>query len=146
MIALIDSGFLYAVLDENDNNHQRVKGVLPELLEENETIVLPTVVIVEVAYLLRRGSKRSKKLGHKNMRQFISTLEESPLQLEPITKSDTRRIYELLEKYSDVNLDFVDASITALAERLDIRRILTVDQRDFRIIRPRHCRYFDIIP
>jgi hypothetical protein len=40
----------------------------------------------------------------------------------------------------------VDASITAVAERLDITRILTLDQRDFRIIRPRHCDYFELLP
>jgi len=35
-------------------------------------------------------------------------------------------------------LIFVDATIAAVAERLQIARILSLDQRDFRIIRPRH--------
>ena len=43
-------------------------------------------------------------------------------------------------------LDFVDATIVTLAERLDIQKILTVDVRDFRTIRPKHCAYFDIVP
>jgi predicted nucleic acid-binding protein len=43
-------------------------------------------------------------------------------------------------------LDFVDATIVTLAERLDIQKILTVDVRDFRTIRPKHCVYFDIVP
>lgn len=43
-------------------------------------------------------------------------------------------------------LDFVDATIVTLAERLDIQKILTVDVRDFRTICPKHCAYFDIIP
>jgi len=80
------------------------------------------------------------------MRQFVATVQDSPFQLETITKADIRRIYELLEQYSDINLDFVDASITALAERLKVRQILTVDHRDFRIIRPSHCDYFEILP
>lgn len=138
MTSLIDSGFLYATLDKSDQNHQRVIEVLPNLT--HEMIILPIVVLVEVAYLLQ------SKLGHKAMRQFILTLEKSPFEFEPITKADTNRIYEILKKYGDNELDFVDASITAIAERLNIQRILTVDQRDFRTIRPKHCNYFEIIP
>jgi hypothetical protein len=44
-----------------------------------------------------------------------------------------------------MRLDFVDASIVALAERLSIQRILTIDKKDFRIIRPKHCAYFEIL-
>jgi hypothetical protein len=138
MTLLIDTGFLYATLDKSDTNHKRVVNLLPTL--PNEKLVLPTPVLVEVSYLLK------KRLGHWEMRQFISTLEGSSFQFEAITKADTRRVYDLLDQYSNLELDFVDASITALAERLNIRRILTVDKRDFRIIRPSHCDYFEILP
>lgn len=138
MALLIDSGFLFATLDRSDSNHKRVAELLSNLPEED--LILPTPVLVEVTYLL------SAKLGHKQMCQFIATLEGSPIQFEAIAKSDIRRIYELLNQYSDLKLDFVDASITALAERLNIRQILTVDQRDFRVIRPMHCDYFEILP
>ncbi|MFN4862237.1 MAG: VapC toxin family PIN domain ribonuclease, partial [Pseudanabaena sp.] len=43
-------------------------------------------------------------------------------------------------------LDFVDAVIVAIAERLRITRVLTLDRRDFSIMRPRHCDYFEILP
>ncbi|MDJ1182374.1 hypothetical protein PMH09_04135 [Roseofilum sp. BLCC_M143] len=43
-------------------------------------------------------------------------------------------------------LDFVDASIAAVAERINVTRILTLDRRDFTILRPRHCDYFEILP
>ena len=79
------------------------------------------------------------------MRLFIQRLEHNPLQFEVITKADAPRIYELLDQYADIRLDFVDAAIVTLAERLSIRRILTVDE-DFRIVRPKHCEYFEILP
>ena len=44
-----------------------------------------------------------------------------------------------------VHLDFADAGLVALAERLNIRQILSIDKH-FRIYRPRHCDYFDVIP
>jgi hypothetical protein len=97
-------------------------------------------VLVEVAYLLQA------RLGHPAMHQFIQQLETGPLQFEPVSKTDLKRIYALLEQYADAKLDFVDASVVAIAERLNIRRILTVDRRDFALIRPAHCDYFEILP
>lgn len=43
-------------------------------------------------------------------------------------------------------VDFVDITLAAVAERLGIRQILTLDQRDFRILRPRHCEHFELAP
>lgn len=134
---LMDSGFLYATIDKRDANHQRVMTVLPTLSGE---LVLPTVALVETAYLLY------SRLGHATMRHMISQLEQSPIRFEPTYKSDLPRIYQLLEQYADLKLDLVDASLVVIAERLDVRQILTVDRRDFRIIRPVHCDYFELLP
>ena len=136
MRALVDTGFLYATLDKNDKHHQGVTNILSTLSDE---LFLPTSVLVELVYLLEA------RLGHSSMRLFLHQLEHSPFQFESITKADLSRIHELLEKYADMRLDFVDAVIVTIAERLDIRRILTVDG-DFRIIRPKHCDYFEVLP
>jgi len=55
-------------------------------------------------------------------------------------------VNQVLEKYADSQLDFVDAVIFAIAERLNITRVLPLDRRDFSIIRPKHCDYFEILP
>lgn len=70
-----------------------------------------------------------------------------PLQMKenPLAQ-DYQRAAELIRQYADAQLDFVDAIIVAIAERLDITRILTLDQRDFRLVRPRHCATFEILP
>lgn len=34
----------------------------------------------------------------------------------------------------------------AIAERLNITRILTLDRRDFQMIRPKHCVSFELFP
>jgi predicted nucleic acid-binding protein len=44
-----------------------------------------------------------------------------------------------------VDTGFVDATIGATAERLKISRILTTDRRDFPVIRPRHCKAFELL-
>lgn len=135
--AIPDTGFFYATIDKKHRNHLRVIQALPTVSEQ---ILLPVPVLVEVSYLL------ASRLGHSLMRRCIRQLAESPLELLSIMPSDMLRIHELLEQYADLKLDFVDATIVTLAERLDIQKILTVDVRDFRTIRPKHCTYFDIVP
>jgi predicted nucleic acid-binding protein len=36
--------------------------------------------------------------------------------------------------------------LVAIAERLNITQVLTLDQRHFRLFRPQHCDAFDILP
>ena len=142
MAMLIDTGFLYATLDPSDKHHARVVGFLRTLTDEEE-LILPTPTLVEITYFI------ATRLGHPEMRGFVRSLfrHQTPqLQLEPIQQSDIPRIHEILEQYADAEVDFVDAFLVTLAERLNISTILTVDQRDFRMIRPRHCDYFDIRP
>jgi predicted nucleic acid-binding protein len=40
----------------------------------------------------------------------------------------------------------VDASIIAVAERLNVTTIATLDRRDFTVVRPVHCQAFELIP
>jgi hypothetical protein len=45
-----------------------------------------------------------------------------------------------------LKIDFVDALIVAMAERLNITRLLTFDRRDFQLLRPKHCVSFELLP
>jgi hypothetical protein len=45
---------------------------------------------------------------------------------------------ELLATYSSARLQAVDACVIALAERLDLREVATLDHRDFLLVAPRH--------
>lgn len=137
MKTLIDSGFLYATIDRGDKNHLQVVGLLANLSDD---LFLPTTVLEEVTYLLQA------RLGHVQVRYFVHQLHSSPIELEVIRKVDLIRIYELMDQYSDLKLDFVDASLVAVAERLQIQRILTLDRRDFHFIQPNHCDCFELLP
>ena len=66
--------------------------------------------------------------------------------MEPFTEADAARCKELLLKYEDLDLGLVDAAVVATAERLNIRRILTVDERDFRAVRPARGEPFVLMP
>ena len=45
---------------------------------------------------------------------------------------------ELVQRYADLPLGAVGASLITLAERLNVREIATLDHRDFTVVRPRH--------
>lgn len=136
MTALLDTSFLFALTDRNDRNHIRVLNIAQTI---NETLVLPSVVLPEICYLI------ASRLGHGTMRRFLVELAASNIQLEPFTSTDLQRVNEILNQYRDSQLDFVDATIIAIAERENITRILTLDRRDFTLIHPRHCDYFELL-
>jgi predicted nucleic acid-binding protein len=80
------------------------------------------------------------------MRRFLTGLAQSDIQLIPVETADLPRITELLTTYADAELDFTDAAVIALAERLDIKHVATFDRRDFALVRPRHCDAFELFP
>jgi len=137
MTALLDTSFLFAITNTKDRNHARVLNIAQSI---SDALILPISVLPEVCYLI------ASRLGHTAMRKFLTSLVASNTILEPITSADLQRVIEILNQYADSRLDFVDATIIAIAERRNITRILTLDRRDFTIIRPRHCSHFEILP
>ncbi len=136
MTALLDTGVLLAALADNDALHQ----VCAAALEQEPAVLLPDVVLPELAYLLIRDA------GYPPMIQFLNALVAGELPLVRFTPADLTRAAALMEQYADSHIDFVDCVIAALAERLNISRILTIDRRHFSIIRPRHIPAFEIAP
>lgn len=63
-----------------------------------------------------------------------------------LTSADYARMAELVEKYHDLPLGTSDASVIALAERLDVEEIATLDLRHFTVVRPRHVKAFTLLP
>ena len=136
MPILVDTGPIFALADRSDQDHDRVT----RFFENNsELLVVPVTVLPEVAHLL------NARLGSEAVRIFAHSLAMGELRVEGITPTDLRRIDELLTQYADSRLDMVDSSVIALAERLDIVQVLTLDWRDFSIVRPRHCPALDIL-
>jgi predicted nucleic acid-binding protein len=64
----------------------------------------------------------------------------------PLTAADLERMAELVETYSDFPLGLVDASVIAVAERLNADAIATLDHRHFSVVRPRHLPAFKLLP
>ena len=68
------------------------------------------------------------------------------LRVEEAPKSELARMRVLMDQYADLPMDFADASLVALAERLRVFRVFTLDRRGFAVFRPRHAEFFEIFP
>lgn len=137
MTAIVDTNFLVSLTNPKDRHHETCATLARSL---QERLVVPYVVLPEATYLI------DKYQGHRIMRQFVRRMMQPSWNFEPLQGNDLARVSALLEKYHDLNLDFVDAAIVAVAERLNICRVLTLDRQDFRVIRPSHCPSFELLP
>ncbi len=73
-------------------------------------------------------------------------LQSSAFHIEHLTSEDMVRMAEIMRQYASAAFDYTDAAIMALSERLSITQVYTFDQRDFRIFRPNHCPYLELLP
>jgi predicted nucleic acid-binding protein len=137
MAALVDTGILLALANRRDTNHQPAVALLSSL---REALLVPTPVLTEAAYLTNRV------LGVEAEAALVASLGRGEMQLVEMTCEDCLRAAEILRIYAEARIGFVNAALVAVAERLKIRRVLTVDRRHFDMIRPRHCDGFEILP
>jgi predicted nucleic acid-binding protein len=63
-----------------------------------------------------------------------------------ITPADLARMAELVRTYADLPLGAVDASVLAVAERLKLTDVATLDRRHFTILRPSHTHALNLLP
>ena len=137
MTAILDISFLVATVDIKDENYGRILDVI---VDSKEVLVLPTTVLPEVCHLL------ASRLGYPITRQVLTELANSNVIIEGIDKTDLKRVTEILDQYTDSKLNFVDATIVAIAERMNITKIFTLNKPIFSIISPQHCAGFEIFP
>jgi predicted nucleic acid-binding protein len=107
---------------------------------EGDAIVVPSPILGEVDYLLR------VRLGQAAGIRFLEGVEKGVFTVEPFTVADASSCRNLLERYSELDLGLADASVIVIAERLGLRRILTVDQCDFRAVRDSRGAPFVLLP
>ena len=77
---------------------------------------------------------------------FLRPVAVGSFELVTLTADDLLRSASLVEQYGDLPLGAADASIVAVAERLGIRRVMTLDRKHFSIVRPRHVDAFELLP
>jgi len=133
---LIDAGPLVAVLNRNDDYYGECVRLFRSLGKPFYT-TLP--VLGEAMYLL------GKRMGWSSQEGLWKLILHGDLILEYPSPAELVRMSELMSKYSDRPMDFADASLVALAERLSVDRVFTVDRRDFSTYRLHGKKPFTVI-
>jgi uncharacterized protein len=137
-VALIcDTGPLYASMDRSDADHQACADLLVGF---GEPLLVPAPVVVELDWLV------SSRLGPEPFLALLDDLVDGALAVVDLVRADYVRVRELLARYADLRLGFVDAAIVAIVERLGERKLATLDSRHFRAIQPRHVDALDLLP
>jgi uncharacterized protein len=135
MALILDSGPLIAALDATDPEHGRCAEMIQGSVERR---VVPVCVLVEVEYMLRGWPHAFPAL--------LADLAGGALELLDLPKRWLLRAGELLERYRDLPLGLVDATVLAATEMLDEPKLATLDHRHFATVRPCHCDTLRLLP
>jgi uncharacterized protein len=134
-MVIIDTGPLVALFDDSEPAHKQCHAVLKKQVNAPVTT---WPVLTEAFHFLGGWDRGQSKLWDFVLSGGIR-VGDIPEELHP-------RMRELMKKYSDNPMDLADASLVAVAEHQRIKRIFTLDRRDFSCYRPQHCARFEIIP
>lgn len=137
---VVDSGPLIAAAIEDDRDHRRCVDMFAALHLNSEKLLVPQTVLAESAYTIQKQGGTAQEL------LFLQSIADGDLALVELVPEDMTRVLELVDTYSDFPLGTTDASVIAIAERLSITEIATLDHRHFPNVRPRHAEYLTLLP
>lgn len=131
---LVDTGFLVALFDRTDRQHESAKQMLATLVRDRHLALVsvwPTVV--ETCFFLDPPGKRA----------LLQWIERGALRLRPIEVSDLTAISDVIARFAEHNIDLADATLVWLAEAEGTRQVLTTDRRDFDMLRTARGQSFE---
>lgn len=133
--ALIDTGAILALLDQDDRWHRPCVDAFGSL---HLPLLTSAAVLAELFHLVG------------NSRQEISAawnfLQVEAVSVLPIDDKDMHALNSLMERYHDRPMDFADATLVRLAQRESLTTIFTIDHNDFETYRIERQRGFRILP
>lgn len=117
---LIDTGPLVALFDPKDNDHKICREILQVI---TEPLLTTEAVVTEVLHLLAPGSRGAQGMMGFAMSEYLSLIS--------LDKVDYQHAFSMMEKYNDLPMDFADATLVTIAEKLKINQVFTLDINDF---------------
>ena len=123
---VLDTSVLYALLDRREPRHPDVSVWYRSC---SDGLVTTPLVLAEIDYLV------TKRLGAAAAAAVRRDIAAEAYDVEWWPEAATT-MAEIAERHADSGLSLTDASLLALADRLDTTRIATFDERHFRAARP----------
>ena len=132
---LVDTGPIVAYLDRADPMHDSVGKTFDSFSEQLATT---SAVITEAMHLLADASD-----GPTLLAEFVQSTDlgiAESTQAEQILQAAA-----LMRKYADTPMDFADATLVLLADRIGVVEILTLDRRGFSTYRTAKGKRFRLV-
>jgi predicted nucleic acid-binding protein len=124
-VILVDTSGLLAALDSAQRCHEQaarsLAGARPPLL-------LSPFVLAELDYLI------ATRVGEAARTSFLAEVAHGAYALQPFREEDVDRALSVVQRYADLGISLADASIVVLAARHEVRDVLTLDERHFRVL------------
>lgn len=124
---ILDTGGLYAFLDTDDRDHDRVRRVVDA---DPGPFILSPFVLAETDYLVQA------RLGVEQECQLLDDVDAGAYTLVPFGGDDLASALALIRQYADLGIGLTDASVAVVAARFRTVDLLSIDERHFRAIRP----------
>ncbi len=132
---LLDTGPIVAFFDGSDDYH---KSCVELLKGVNEPLITTWPVLTEAFYLLGFSWR-----AQDNLWEFIV---RGGVEILSLDDKQQARCRQLMEKYADLPMDLADGTLVVLAESNRIKKIFTLDHKDFQIYKPTRIRRFTLLP
>jgi uncharacterized protein len=133
---LVDAGPLIALIDRGEPEHDSCVLAMQELVGP---LLTTWAVFTEAMYLLGAAG------GWVAQEVLWRLSERDDLHLAELDAPMRKAARALMEKYSDVPMDLADATLVALGQSLEVKRVFTLD-KDFHIYRFKGKQAFEVIP
>jgi len=134
---IADTSGLLSAFARNASRHDQVIAAIES---DPGPVVVSPYVLAEIDYMLLH------RAGTKAELDFLEEVAAGAFELAPFGRPELGRAVAVLQKYRDMRIGLADASLVVLAERYGTTRILTLDERHFRAIRPLHADTFTLLP
>lgn len=126
MALVLDTGVLYAALDETDPAHDACAELIGGT---DEALVVPSPVLVEADYWLRKYAPAATWVS------FCEDVHAGAYALYEPGAAGLLAAARLQERYEDLRLGFVDAAVFVTCETLGERKVATLDRKHFSVLR-----------
>jgi predicted nucleic acid-binding protein len=117
----VDTGAHYALADARDPDHSEAVRLLQQIAHLRHALVTSNFVVSEVYTLLL------KRLGWERAIRYVEELRAGATQILRVSAEDEARAWEILRRYRDQDVSYVDATSFAVMERTGIQVFFAFD-------------------
>jgi predicted nucleic acid-binding protein len=137
MALILDTGPLLAALDRSDAYHQVCRALLAGT---SEPLIIPSPVLTELDYWLEKYGGATAQIA------LVDEIINGVYTVTDLEPDDYLRVREIMARYADAAVGFVDAAVLAIVERLREPKLATLDRRHFGILRLLHVDSLRLLP